>query len=255
MLTKLPRSRLAAYAASKLGAAGVVFLGFLMIMSRFQLYEMWELTRQLRLWLFIYVYAILFSVAVDVLLRKRKAGSSRTARIIMLYTLGGYIPFLIWFREEWIWGLYAGFFGVCCSLTFLCATRLFRGRWPYSAITAILLLAGAVYVSVTDFTVTKEWTDRRTTDGYEAEFVYFHGHRTIPVKLEAGQTLSYRIDWQIKHGGYGTHLDAEGGAYTNVKRDGEGWIAYSVNAPTTVNIVVTGKRAQGALDVRWNITE
>ncbi|MFC5651138.1 hypothetical protein ACFPYJ_18895 [Paenibacillus solisilvae] len=248
-------AQVAAYAASKLAAAGLVFLGFLVIVGGFERYEMSELTRQFPLWGFIYGYAVLFSAGVDAVLCKRKAGPAKMALTVLLYMLGGYVPFLVWFPGQWILSLFAGAYGVACALAFLAATHLFRWRWPYSAATAMLLFAGAFYVSVADFTVAKQWTETRTADGYRAEFAYFHGQKEIPVELGAGQTLSYHIDWQVTNGGgYGTYLDAEGGTYTNDLRGGEAWIAYRVKATSTVRIVVTGDRAQGRLTIEWEIT-
>ncbi|MGM0883447.1 MAG: hypothetical protein ACQEXQ_20725 [Bacillota bacterium] len=248
-------SQVAAYAASKIAAAGLVFFGFLVVVGEFERYQMSELTRQIPLWGYIYGYAILFSAGVDAVLCKHKAGPAKMALTVLLYMVGGYVPFLVWFPGQWILSLFAGVYGVACSLAFLAATRLFRGWWPYSAAAAMLLLAGAVYVSMADFTVTKQWTETRTADGYRAEFAYFHGQKEIPVELGAGQTLSYHIDWQVTNGGgYGTYLDAEGGTYTSDIRVGEEWIAYRVKAPSTVRIVVTGDRAQGALTIEWEIT-
>ncbi|OMF18511.1 hypothetical protein BK133_30535 [Paenibacillus sp. FSL H8-0548] len=251
----LPRwSQVAAYAASKLTAAGLVFLAFLVIVGGFRLYEMSEITRQMPLWGSIYGYAVLFSALADAVLCKCKAGPAKKALTVLLYMLGGYVPFWFWFPGQWVLSLIAGLYGIICALAFLAATQLFRSRWPYSATAALLLLAVALYISLTDFTVTKQWTETRTADGYQAEFAYFHGHKEIPVKLEAGQTLSYYMNWQVTDGGYGTHLDAKGGTYENVTRGGEPQIAYRVNAPSTVRIVITGDQARGALTVVWEIT-
>lgn len=248
-------SQVAAYAASKIAAAGLVFFGFLVIVGEFERYQMSELTRQIPLWGYIYGYAVLYSAGVDAVLCKHKAGPAKMALTILLYMVGGYVPFLVWFPDQWILSLFAGVYGVACALAFLAATHLFRGWWPYSAAAAMLLLAGAVYVSMADFTVTKQWTETRTADGYRAEFAYFHGQKEIPVELGKGQTLSYHIDWQVTNGGgYGTYLDAEGGTYTNDIRVGEEWIAYRVETPSTVRIVVTGDRAKGALTIEWEIT-
>lgn len=252
----MPRwSQVAAYVASKLAAAGLVFFGFLVIVGGFELYQMSELTRQFPLWVYIYGYAVLFSVVVDAVLYKCKAGPSKMVLTVLLYMLGGYIPFLVWFPpDQWILSLFAGGYGLACALTFLAATHLFRGWWPYSAAAAMLLLAGVVYVSMADFTVTKQWTETRTTDDYRAEFAYFNGQKEIPVELGMGQTLSYHIDWQVTNGGYGTYLDTEGGTYTNVMLGDVAWIAYRAKTPSTIRIVVTGDRAQGALTIEWEIT-
>ncbi|MCU6707984.1 hypothetical protein M6D81_04595 [Paenibacillus sp. J5C_2022] len=247
--------RVIGYVASKLAAAGLVFLGFLGMMAGFQLYEMSELARQLPLWKYIYGYAVLFSVVVDAMLYKCKAGPSKIALTVLLYILGGYVPFLFWFPGQWFLSLYAGVFGVACALAFLAVSHLFRVLRLYSAVAALLLLAGSIYISTTDFTVTEQWTETRTADSYQAEFAYFNGQKGIPVKLEKGQTLSYNIDWQITSGGYGTYLDAKGGTHTSTEQDGEAWlISYRVDMPSTVRIVVTGDQAQGALKVEWEIS-
>lgn len=65
--------------------------------------------------------------------------------------------------------------------------------------------------------------------------------------------LSYRLNWHAS-GGYGTHLEAKGGTYENDMR-GESRIAYRVMAPSTVQIIVTGDRAQGAFTVEWEIAD
>ncbi|WP_274652780.1 hypothetical protein [Paenibacillus humicola] len=244
------RVRITAYAASKLMAAGLVFMGFLVIAADFDGYRMSELTRELPLWEYIYGYAVLFSASVDAALCKLKAGASKIALIVLLYMLGGYVPFLIWFPGQWALSMIAGGCGAVCALVFLAVDRLFHFRWPYSAAAAILLFAGAVCVSTVDFTVTKQWKENRTAEGYHAEFGYFNGKKEIPVELEAGQTLSYRIDWQISSGGYGTYLDAKDGTYTDAE---QGSITYRVKKPSAVRIVVTGDHAQGALTIAWEI--
>ena len=247
-------SRIANAAASKLAAAGIIFLGFLVIVAGPQGDQMSQLTKELPLWKFIYGYAMLFSFGVDAALYKWKSGPYKRIFTIMLYTLGGYIPFLVWFPDQWSLSLIAGMYGVACSLTFLAAIYFLRRWWPYNGAAAILLLAAAIYISVYDFTVTRQWTEMRTADSYRAEFAYFNGEKEIPINLQRGQTLSYRIDWQVTNGGgYGTHLDAKGGTYTSEGTNSEDWIAYRVEAPSTVRIVVSGDQAQGAFMIKWKI--
>lgn len=245
----------AAYATSKIAAAGLIFLGFLVIVGGFDTYQMSQLTHELPLWQYIYGYAILFSVLVDIALYKGKPNPYKRMIMVLLYILGGYVPFLVWFPNQWMLSLIAGIYGVTCSLAFLFATYLFR-RWRlYKAVTAIMLLVVAVYVSVTDFTEVKQWTETRTIDGYHAEFAFFNGQKKIPITLEKGQTLSYHIDWTITNGGgYGTYLDAKGGKYTSHMIDSGDWITYQVAVPSTVYIVVSGDHAQGALTIKWKIT-
>jgi len=209
---------------------------------------MWELTRQLPLWGYIYGYAVLYSAAVDAALRKLKIGQVRMALTVLLYVLGGYFPFMIWFPNQWMLSLIAGLYGVACALSFLAASHLFRGCLPFSAPAALLLLAGAIYSTLSDFTVTEQWMETRTAESYRAEFNYFDGRKEIPIKLTKGLTLSYYIDWQITNGcGCGTHLDAARGEYRTVKKNSEGWISYRAEASSIVRIVVTAERAQGGI--------
>ncbi|NIK22193.1 hypothetical protein [Paenibacillus lupini] len=245
----------AAYATSKIAAAGLVFLGFLVIVGGFDAYQMSQLTHELPVWQYIYGYAILFSVLVDIALYNCKPAPYKKIIMVLLYILGGYVPFLFWFPNQWMLSLIAGLCGVTCSLAFLVATYLFR-RWRlYKAVAAILLLVVAVYVSVTDSTEVKLWSETRTIDGYHAEFAFFNGQKKIPITLEKGQTLSYHINWKVTNGGgYGTYLDAKGGNYTSNTTDSGDWITYQVEMPSTVSIVVSGDQAQGELTIKWKIT-
>lgn len=248
--------RAAAYAASKFAAAGTVFLGFLVLTTGLDPVAMSELTRELPLWGYSYGYAVLFAAVADLALLRLKGSPAKAALTVLLHILGGILPFAFWFPGQWLWVLFAGFYGTACSLAFLAVSRLFRRRWPYSGVASVLLLALALYVTNTDFTETKHWTEASNGDGYRAEFVYFHGKKEIPVQLGAGQTLSYRIDWQIASGGgYGTYLDGESGTYISDANAGGDWIGYRADKPSTVRIVVTGKRAQGAFTIRWRITQ
>ncbi|TYP74495.1 hypothetical protein BCM02_10539 [Paenibacillus methanolicus] len=216
---------------------------------------MQELTRQFPLWAFVYGYAVLFAVAADAALYRLKKSPAKAAFTVLSYMLGGVLPFLVWYPGQWLWTLFGGFYGVACSLTFLGASLIYRAWWPYSGAAAVLLLAASLYVSLADFTATEQWSETRSADGYQAKFDYFHGKKEIPIELERGQTLFYRVDWRISNGGgYGTYLDGEGGAYASDARNGDGWIGYRVEAPTTVRIVVTGRRAQGALAIEWEVT-
>ncbi|MFB9328969.1 hypothetical protein ACFFSY_23795 [Paenibacillus aurantiacus] len=202
-----------------------------------------------------YGYAVLFAVCVDAALIKQKGSPAKLALTVLLYLLGGVLPFVIWFPGQWLMVLIAGFYGIACSLAFLGAASMFRRWWPYSGVVAILLLCASLYVSVTDFTQTKHWTETRSADGYHAEFAYFHGKKEIPVELGRGQTLSYRIDWQMANGGgYGYSLEGEGVTYVRDEQDDGGWMVYRVDEPSTVRIVVTGDRAQGAFTIKWRIT-
>lgn len=243
--------RAAVYAASKLAAAGSLFLGLPALLTNFDPYEMQEAA----LWIGVLQgYAILFSIAVDAALLKLKRGPAKRIVTLLLYILGGFVPFLFIFREDWMVIFIAGFVGVACSLAFLLADRLFRhARWPYSVISAILLVPGSLYIALADHTIVKGWSETRTDDGVEAVFDYFHGEKKYPVKLEAGQTLAYSVEWQAE-GGHGTHLDAKGGKYGGDGRHyGPPRIAYQVEKETTIDIVVTGERARGSFTIYWDI--
>lgn len=241
------------YAASKLAAAGTVFLGLPALVTNFDRYEMQEAAQFLWLGGALQGYAILFSIAVDGALLKLKRGPVKRLFTLLLYILGGFVPFLFIFRDDWMVIFIAGFIGVACSLAFLLADRLYRhARWPYSVSVAILLVTGSLYIAFADHTTVKGWSETRAAGGIEAAFDYFHGEKKYPVKLEAGQTLAYYVEWQAE-GGYGTHLDAKGGKYGGDRPYGSHRIAYQVEKATTIDIVVTGERARGSFAIHWDI--
>lgn len=147
----MPNSRLShvtSYFASKLASAGFVFIIFLVIVGKFDIYQMSIITQELSLWYFIYGYAVLFSAGVDAVFYKHKNEHSKKVLIVLCYVLGGYIPFLFVFNGQWIYGLIAGGYGVACALVFLFANSLFKGLWPYNAIWAVSLLAVSILVSI-----------------------------------------------------------------------------------------------------------
>lgn len=245
--------RAAVYAASKLAAAGTIFLGLPVLLTNFDPYQMQEAA----LWLGVLQgYAIVFSIAVDAALLKLKRGPVKRLVTLLLYILGGFAPFLFLFRDDWMVIFIAGFVGVACSLAFLLADRLYRhARWPYSVTAALLLVAGSLYIAFADHTTVKGWSETRSDDGVEAVFDYFHGEKTYPVKLEAGQTLAYSVAWQAE-GGYGTRLDAKGGKYGGEDRhSGPPRIAYQAEKAATIDIVVTGERASGSFTIHWDICD
>jgi hypothetical protein len=247
-------AKAAVYAASKLAAAGTLFLGLPALLTNFDRYEMQEAARFLWLGGALQGYATVFSIAVDGALLKMKAGPAKRFVTLLLYILGGFVPFLFMFGQEWGIIAIAGFIGVACSLAYLLADRLYRhARWPYSVTAAILLAAGSLYIAFADQTTVRGWSETRSDQGVEAAFDYFHGDKAYPVKLEAGQTLAYYVEWHAE-GGYGTHLNAKGGKYGGDGLDREPRrIAYQVGKATTIDIVVTGKRARGSFAIHWDI--
>ncbi|MEK3885782.1 hypothetical protein [Paenibacillus sp. PL2-23] len=148
-MTNATWARAAAYAVSKIAAAGLVYWGFIFIVSGRDYEEMRGIGLYTPVWLLIFVYAILFSMTVDAILCKLKAGPGKTFISILIYMAGGYAPFIIMFQSQWILGLIAGFYGICCSLAFLCASYILRRLWPASAGIGLLLLAGIVYLFTT----------------------------------------------------------------------------------------------------------
>lgn len=242
------------YAASKLAAAGSVFLGLPMLLTGFDRHEMQETANYLWVGGALQGYAILFSLVVDAALLKMKNGPAKRIITLLFYILGGYVPFLFVFRHDWGISVIAGCVGVACSLAFLLADRLYRSaRWPYSVAVAILLAAGSFYIALADHTTVRGWTETRSGDGIKVTFDYLHGYKMFPVRLEAGQTLAYYVEWDAE-GGHGTRLKAKGGEYVGDGRAREPHrIAYQVEKATTIYIVVTGNRASGSFAIHWDI--
>ncbi|MHA6481816.1 hypothetical protein ACX1C1_07915 [Paenibacillus sp. strain BS8-2] len=142
-----------AYAASKVAAAGCVFLALPLLALNVDLYQMSEMADMLWLGGALQGYAILYSAVVDIVLIKVNDKVVRRSIAVLLHILGGYAPFLfILHGSDLVVSVIAGCIGAACSVAFLVIDGLFRRlRWPYSLVVALLLVAGSIYIVVADF--------------------------------------------------------------------------------------------------------
>lgn len=245
------------YISAKLVGSGFVSLLFIFVTSGINLYDWSEIVGNFYFW-FLYVYAILFSMLVDLVLFKLKP-AYRIAASLFLYILGGFAPFIVLFKGELVFTFIAGTVGMICAFFFYATSFFMRGKRPYSTVVSILILIILVLLATIDFSVKKQWVEIRTDQTYEASFKEFHGEHDIPIRLEQGETLTFKMSWNKQNeGGYGMSVVDRKGKYVglnNNTRDGLGSDKYSFTAVKTgiYRIKLTGDHLNGGFKVIWEV--
>ncbi|TCM93331.1 hypothetical protein EV294_107284 [Paenibacillus sp. BK033] len=122
------------YLASRLFGVGVGLLVFILLFNGFKLHQMSG--RGLSIpFSFFYGYGLLFACLADFLARFVKYG--RSLFCLVLYIIGGYLPFL-W--TDTAVAMIGGTLGAFFSLIVLVASFIIENHWPYSALGAAGLL-------------------------------------------------------------------------------------------------------------------
>ncbi|RXZ80630.1 hypothetical protein EBB07_17900 [Paenibacillaceae bacterium] len=248
------------FVAVKLAAIGVVLVFFLLIAGRFNLYNMGDIMGSMMLWWIFYVYAVSYSILVDLAdagMRRVSMKASRGFVVILLYIAGGYLPFFVWFRLSLLGSLMIGFIGVLCSLCFFGLEHYLKVKWTWfkNVIAALALLVVLLSITYVDFTTTRQWEEVRTDEAYEVTFAYFHGEKAIPIKLQRGQKLTFTVDLQKVYGGRGSHVLDQRGRLVGLQEIGQGRMQFTAEQDAVYRIVVTGDQASGAVKVNWEIEE
>lgn len=247
-------ARTCSYIVSKLVGAGGVFFGFIVSTNGMDLYQWSEAARQLPLWYMFYVYAVLYSMAADFLLRNRPFSPLKIFLMLFLYILGGFAPFVLLMHTDPFGVIIAGTVGSVCAVAFWGISALSARHWPYNAAAALLLLGCLLILAYGDFTTTRQWEESRTDTSYKAEFAYFHGKKEVPIELRKGQTLQVKFEWNHSNGGgYGWHIRDEKGDYVALKETGDQAFKFQADEDGTYRIVITGDRLQGSVAILWKI--
>lgn len=238
------------YVAAKLFATSFTLLLFGFLIAGVTLFDMSKLISTKGILLLFVPYAIGYSIAVDCVVRLVK--SHKTAFRLLLYIVGGHLPFFFVMGKYTVFTFIAGSVGAICAMIYLGAYSWIR-RFPKYAITLSIMLSLVVGALLTfDFTVKKGWTEVRADYAYEAEFAYFHGIHAIKLNLNEGVTIRYSIDWAVRSGGYGHHVLDDNGDYVGQTISEDGAVhSFKADQSGNYSIVVTGDRLSGNFTVNW----
>ncbi len=209
-----------------------------------------------------YIYGILSSYAIDWLARKR--GITNKWLIGFLYVLAGalfFIPFFQFVIRVQEIGAILGFMaiGAGMALTFFLCSLVFRHRKTnlYIAVLGPLFLLVLMQVYVIQWEMDKKdgWIENWTEQYYEATFDYFHGEHHIPIHLEAGQRLTFKLKWKYwQEGSIGHYVEPPAGQRMGMEEWGDDTYRFEAQEEGVYQIVLTGRKVKhGHFTVQWSI--
>jgi len=248
-----PLRRSLAYLSAKLAAAGIVFLTLMLLLSRFDIVQLQETMFFMPFWTIFYGYAVVFSMLVDALALKLRRPYSGLVSVL-LYVAGGYAPFFLFFSHEPMLIVIAGLYGLVCALCFYGIDASLRRRWPLGGILALVMLAALGWLALVDHTRVEGWTEQRSETAFTAQFDLLHGEFPVPIELRRGETLTYKIEFRIDRGGYGYSLAGPKGQPIGMEQLADGRMQVTADRDMEVQVLISGRRASGAVTVSWEVS-
>jgi hypothetical protein len=235
------------------GLAIILFVMFFLYTSRFNVYEVfndfhlgWRI-----LWLIFYGYGIACSTVIDLIMLRIKKREIRALVRGPIYFIAGFTFFQV--QGMNVYSIIAGMFGGLFALVFYVGTLLAGSsrslRWIFALAAPLALLVLLQF----DYTVKKGWSERSTGTSYEANFHYFNGRHEIPIYLDQGQELRFRVAIQAERGGYGRHLLDDRNRKVPHAETGSGYHSMQAQRNGMYRIVFTGNRMEGAAKVDWEV--
>lgn len=248
-----PLLRVAAYVSAKLTAAGTVFLSLMLITAGLNPVDLHQTIHAMPFWTILYGYGVLYATGVDALTVRIKPQLRAFFRIL-LYIGGGYVPFFVLFWNHLDYVVFIGLYGVVCALCFYGIDTSMKRKWPLSGITACVLLVVLSWLTLADHTRVEGWTEQRSESGFTATFDYFHGERSIPLSLRAGETLILDVNFRIDgDGGHGFRVADRSGNSIGMERLADDRLRLTADRDMEINVMISGDQANGKVEVRWQI--
>jgi hypothetical protein len=242
------------YLAAKAAAGIVLFILFIIVAAGWDLYAWSELLHEWMWSSLIVGYAPVYSMVTDAVAKLTRP-KYRLSVQLLLYTLGGFLPFVIWFRVQFFIVLYAGLIGTVCAYVYLVLYLVLKKRGLYTLVAAAVALSILLVLFFHDFTVKRGWSELRGDTSYEASFSLLHGQISVPIEVEAGQLIEFSVNWQTS-GGNGYSLKAPDGKYAGMEPVGDfdsSTRRFTAEESGVYRIVLTGDRLTGRLKVEWSI--
>ena len=251
------------YTLHKLEALGfLVFImsTYLILISKFDLYEFTEYLSNLKIWGLICGYALLMSLLIDLVRCKWKEFSTQMS--IVLHCLAGFLVFFPIMGINWI-SLIAGCVGALCASIYAFSYYFFEKKgtlgWIFLLIFPLLL-----GMRLFDFTIKEGWTDERTESSYSAEFDLFNGKKEIPLSLKKGDVVTSYISFnRMNEGAYGYQVLDNNGNPVGMKelenkiesyRESDRTIQqFKAETVGKYKLIVTGDDLKGKIHIMWEI--
>lgn len=247
------------YILRKLAAAGLTLVSFFLFACLFlgsSTYYAFQLMNLLPIWLVLYVYGLLSSIIIDILVHFIPKYKKQLT--VCLYITAGYLYVILFLNTSTIVAvIILGSLGAVFSLIFLYGEVMFFTNKRYQMIIGLLiplLLFTAMTITLMDRK--DNWQEVNGTSSYEAEFDYFSGEHPIPIEASAGQQLTFAIKWAItdhSKGSYGMRFTDEEGLPANIDSIINDTYVVNIEKDGIYYIIATADRISGQFKVTWDL--
>jgi hypothetical protein len=234
---------------NRVAAAGMTFTLFLAVvlfLNNMNLYEFAQIVRNWMLWALFFGYAVASSLIIDRLFKNKKYGEWR----IVIYALAGSAVFFVF--GVTIFAIYASVFGALTAIVYFFCLKIV----PLSKLTRItfgfaLPLFFLVFVQF-DHTQKLGFAEQVTDGKSEISVVDFSGEHFIPLKLQQGDIVNVKIQFENVSGSYGYRLNYKNDYYP-MDEVSDDVISFVAEQAGDYDIVVTGNRFGGKILVEWTV--
>ncbi|MDP5275407.1 hypothetical protein [Chengkuizengella axinellae] len=247
------------YLLIKCSAAGfTLFCIYLLLMFiSADYYSAAKTIKEINLISFLFIYCIICSMLIDLLLKHINHFLNPSLAIILMMTLYFTSGFVYLTLSSSYWNFSGGFtfntIAGIISIVFLCGTVIFHRVKTQIIFGIIIPILIFTIISFTLLNQKDQWVEHRTENSYTASFQYFRGEKKIPISLNQGETLHFWVKWNLdKKGGYGYHVEDEKGNYIAMGNEEEFSKIKTLNT-RTYYIVINVEGAKGGFSVNWQL--
>ena len=241
------------YFVNKMAAAGFmlsIISLYILIATSFDLYEFSE---GLTMWFVVlFFYSIFCSILIDWV--KRKFYQISQTVEVFLYMITGFIPFIAFRELPFI--LFAGTIGAICAVIYFFAIHFVIRNNTIKVVLAIVIPILLLISANIDFTTKTNWQETRNTSSYEATFDYFNGSHEVPIQINAGETITFTVDFEENNnGGYGFSFRNDKREYLGMEEVGENKFKVTASKDGLYYVEVRGENLAGQVMVNWGIEQ
>ena|SRR5690625_212680 len=246
----MKKDRLKLFVFEKLVGAGFSFSLIIFLYTFFYQLTLFDLSKTVTspwLWAAFYVYGILWSSLVDLLVKKV---SILTRYELFLYLSGGIVIFVV-LQFELGYILIAGSIGALAAFFFYIG-KTYITRFSILAL-IFALISPLLFFSLTfgDFTKKRGWEELTTETSFAVNFTYFNGEHRLPIVLQKGEKLIFSVNCKTE-AAWGYYVKDEQDKHVPLMEEGEK-LSVTAEEAATFHIVIEGSRAQGKCFANWQI--
>ncbi|PWW07240.1 hypothetical protein DFQ01_102132 [Paenibacillus cellulosilyticus] len=234
------------YLLMKLASAGftVVFFWFFCLTMTGDWYQSFGSMQELKIWPIIYLYGISSSLVIDLILKYVSRNREPIKAALYIFFGLAYFSYSLKYNSFAAF-VFVGAFGVVFALVYYWGTFIFKKMQWHSYIFAFALpIILFVWMNVSAMDRQVNWKETYTQSAlntYEATFDYFNGSKEIPVHVQKGQILRFKIVWDTQGvgngGATGQHVTKPNGKYAPMEKTSDHQTLVRIEENGTYKIV------------------